>query len=506
MRQALFALAAALCAEAGTITGVVLEHTSNRPLARTLVRLEPVPDARAGKLETFTLRSGRSGQFAFPAVAPGMYFLTAVRGGYFPAAYGQRLPAGRGTPIEVTKDSNLFAELRARHKGALTGRVLDENGVGVAGVPVLAYRARLPLRSSGSASSDDRGVFRIHSLEPGKYWVRSGGHTLEDGSGWLPTFGPQTHETREARVHAVTVDTETAYADVSPESGGLFSLGGDITCDTPGVVLVTLSSETGQQRSQTMCGPGPGAYRFSGLPSGTYEVFAALQSGSSAGFVELLLQRDTLANLSLQSNPRVEIETVRSGAGSAAEIPVKLIGRRHDLSETGAAADITGKHAVLAPGYWEFRAQPPPGYYVESISNVRSNFRRSRKGERPASDWFEVLIEPQLATKIRVTVSDQAAQISGIVMAERKVVAGAPVFLWPVAEPARRSLSGPAQMISDTEGRFRFDSLPPGDYRILASFDVSEIDEEIAEASRAPVIHAEPSRNVTLEVPIWIAP
>lgn len=506
MRQALVALVAALCTEAGTITGVVLEHTSNRPLARTLVRLEPIPDARAGKLETFTLRSGRSGQFAFPAVAPGMYFLTAVRSGYFPAGYGQRLPAGRGTPIQVTNDSTLFAELRARHKGALTGRVLDENGVGVAGVPVLAYRARLPLRSAGNASSDDRGVFRIHSLEPGKYWVRSGGHTLEDGSGWLPTFGPQTRETREARVHAVAVDTETAYADVSPEPGGLFSLGGDITCDAPGVVLVTLSSETGQQRSQTMCGPGPGAYRFSGLPSGTYEVFAALQSGSAAGFAELLLQRDTPLNLSLQSNPRVEIEIVRSGGGGVVDIPVKLIGRRHDLSETGTAAEITGKHMALAPGYWEFRAQPPPGYYVESITNLRSNFRRPRRVERAASDWFEVLIEQNIPARIRVSVSDQAAQISGLVMAERKPVAGAPVFLWPVAESARRSLSGPVQTISDTEGRFNFHSLPPGDYRILASFDVSDIDEEVAESAHAPLIHAEASRSVTIEVPIWAAP
>ena len=31
-----------------------------------------------------------------------------------------------------------------RHKGALTGRVLDENGVGTPGVPVVAYRARSP--------------------------------------------------------------------------------------------------------------------------------------------------------------------------------------------------------------------------------------------------------------------------------------------------------------------------------------------------------------------------
>src|SRR6266849_4337807 len=169
--------------QAGTIQGVVLEQASGRPLARTVVRLDPVPQSSGTKVQPLATRAGRTGHFVFPSVAPGIYLLSAVRDGYFRSAYGQRLPIGRGTPIEVTADSTLFAELRLRHKGAITGRVLDENGVARSGVAVLAYRARLPLRSAGSALSDDRGVFRIHGLEAGKYWVRSEGHTLDDGSG-----------------------------------------------------------------------------------------------------------------------------------------------------------------------------------------------------------------------------------------------------------------------------------------------------------------------------------
>src|SRR5437879_478234 len=149
-------LVAAAAVRAGTVQGVVLEQASGRPLARTVVRLDPVPKA-GNKAQALATRAGRSGQFTFPGVAAGFYVLHAVRDGYFPAAYGQRLPTGRGTPIEVTADSNLFAELRLRHKGAVTGRVFDENGVATAGVPVVAYRARLPLRSVGTALSDDRG-------------------------------------------------------------------------------------------------------------------------------------------------------------------------------------------------------------------------------------------------------------------------------------------------------------------------------------------------------------
>jgi len=76
----------------------------------------------------------------------------------------------------------------------------------------------------------------------------------------------------------------------------------------------------------------------------------------------------------------------------------------------------------------------------------------------------------------------------------------------PVAESARRSLAGALQLLSDTEGRFRFDSLPPGDYRALASFDVNEIDEELMEASQAAVIHAQASQTANIDLPVWIAP
>src|SRR5205814_7105447 len=136
-------------------------EVSGRPLMRTVVRLDRVPEGTGAREQPLVTRAGRAGQFVFASVTSGIYILNAVRDGYFPVAYGQRLPIGRGTPIQVTADSDLFAELRMRRKGAITGRVLDENGVATARIPILAYPARLPLRSAGSAVSDDRGVFRI---------------------------------------------------------------------------------------------------------------------------------------------------------------------------------------------------------------------------------------------------------------------------------------------------------------------------------------------------------
>jgi hypothetical protein len=496
--------AAAVCMQAGTIQGVVLEQASGRPLARTVVRLDPVPQASGAKAPPLTIRAGRTGHFVFPSVIPGIYILNATRDGYFRSAYGQRLPIGRGTPIEVTADSTLFAELRLRHKGALTGRVFDENGVGTAGIAVIAYRARLPLRTAGSATSDDRGAYRIHGLEPGKYWVRSGASILDDGTGWLPTFGSQGREVRDARIQQVTVDADTTDADVNPEPGALFHLGGKIACDTSGPVVVTLSSETGRRHTQSVCPVG--TYQFDGLAPAVYEVFATMQDSSASGFTEMFVDQDTdSGNVQVLQVPMVEIEVRRVGSNARIDIPAKLIGRRQDMSETEPAREIVGPRTTLAPGHWEFRAQAPPGMYVESITNFRGAPRRPWKAERVA-DWYDVFIESRSPSRIRIAVSDQAGQIGGRVMTSGQPVPGAPVFLWPVAESARRSLSGSLQTLSDTEGRFHFDSLPPGDYRILASFDVNEIDEELIEMSRAVVVHADVSQTANVDLAVWIAP
>lgn len=506
MYRLLISIAVAVSLHAGVIHGVVLEQASGRPLARTVVRLEPVPKPNVNSGPPVATRAGRSGQFIFQGVAPGFYLLSGSRTGYFPAAYGQRLPIGRGTPIEVTADSNFFTELRLRHKGALTGRILDENGVATSGIPVVAYRARLPLRSAGTATSDDRGVYRIHGLDPGKYWVRSGAQTLDDGSGWLPTFGPQAREVRDARIHQVTVDSDTADADISPEPGALFRIGGVVTCDTPGLVTVTLSSETGRRRVQTGCGF-PYTYAFEALSPTVYELSATIQNAPSAGFLELFVDRDTeSANIQILQLPPVEIEVRHAGSNAVANIPVTLIGRRQDLSESEPEREIASPRASLQPGHWEFRARLPAGHYVESIVNLRVMSRRLAKPERP-SDWFDVFIEPRVPARIRITVSDQAGQIVGRVLGEAsKPVPGVPVFLWPVAESARRSLSGPLQVLSDTDGRFRFESLPAGDYRVLASFDVNEIDWDLLEVSRAPVVRAEASQTANIDLPVWIAP
>jgi hypothetical protein len=85
-------------------------------------------------------------------------------------------------------------------------------------------------------------------------------------------------------------------------------------------------------------------------------------------------------------------------------------------------------------------------------------------------------------------------------------VPGAPVFLWPMEESARRSLHGWRETITDVDGHFKFDGLPSGDYRMMATFDVTEVDEEKLGEAHAITVHVDPAGSATVELPLWIAP
>jgi len=489
--------------QAGVVRGVVLEHASGLPLARARVRLDPIP-APGVTLKPLQGRAEKSGHFVFIDVPDGSYILTALRQPYFPCAYGQRRPEGQGTPIVVTADSDLFAELRMYRQGAITGRVLDENGIGLSDVAVIAYRARLPLVSAGRAVSDDRGVYRVHGLDPGNYWVRTVATTLDDGTGLLPTWGPETLETREAHMQRAVLDSDTIDADLRPIAGRLFHLSGKVQCEplppeAPPAetrIVVTLTSETGRKSVEGGCN---GIYTFQGLAPATYEVLATRGNGD-AGFFELSLDHDTEnGNVQLTPPPTVLIHV------RPANTALTVIGKRQDLDESEPEQEIKPR-TRLAPGHWELTARVAPGQYVESISAFGAIRRETVNAVLPP-DWFTIFIPAtRTVAEITVTVSNQAAQLDASVIQDGQPVPGAPVFLWPVDAAARRSLHGDRVVLADVKGHAHFDGLPPGDYRVLSTFDVSEMDQEILDEAAAQTIHVDLGQAASVDLAPWLAP
>jgi len=473
---------------AGTVQGMILENQSGLPLSRARVHLDRVNAGGTQRLTT--LISGRGGQFSFGAMSDGWYLVTAERETYAPAAYGQRRPEGFGRAFLVTRDSAEFIELRLRKLGVITGTVRDENGVGVANVRVMAYPRRLPLRAAASGTTDDRGVYRVHSLPPGRYWIRSGSHTFpETQDQFLPTFAPESSITSSARLFEARLDAETPFADVRPLPGRLSSLTGTVgPCAESGAVTVTLSTEEGNRSVSTVCG---GGFQFEGVAPGPSDLSALHGNVCLGAFEE---QPRAGAVLALQPCANVTFQLRPSAEGT-------LLVRRRDVAVDGPAFEVPRTLALtLPPGIWELAGHFTGRAYVGSL-------RQGPARRRDASpDWFQFHVSPRFASSVLVQVETNAGSLAGVVNQRGEPVPAAPVFLWPASDGVRRSMNGPRMLRADRNGRFQFAGLPPGSYWLMSSYDFREVDDEIMAAPRAVNVTVGASAEATVNLPLYETP
>lgn len=159
----------------GLIVGQVIEAPAGRPVGGAIVSLSG-PPSQAGIPHTSILTRG-DGRFAFRGLRAGSYTVTATRNGYADGAYGRLRPAGPALAVTLADgERNGDVLIRIWKHAAISGTVTDESGERQVALPVRAYRrgtvgGRRRYLPAGSATTDDRGMFRIGSLIPGDYIV-----------------------------------------------------------------------------------------------------------------------------------------------------------------------------------------------------------------------------------------------------------------------------------------------------------------------------------------------
>ena len=471
---------------AGAIKGILLDQESGNPLARTRVRLHEIRPE--GVVARATIFSGRVGQFAFENLPAGAYLVSVIRDGYQTAYWGQKRPDTLGLPIDLKADASLFAELRLYRLGAITGRVLDENRIGIAGVTVQAYPARSPLRPVAQGKSDDRGVYRIYGLPPGKYLVRTDVHTLEDGSGLVPTFGSETLLRREARDHVAALNLDTPYADIRPLEGRLITVAGAVFCPPNAQATVTLATETGRRQQKVAC---LGSYSFPGVAPGRMEILAMTEDGLRADWLENpagggSLQLEEMSPVAIVSKPPLARTIVRRRDPAGTEEPIEL--------KPGMK---------LPPGYYEVAPQPPATHWVEEVN---LGYSRTRADEDTHPDWFLTRHTPRRGAVLNVTLAGPAAAVRGQVTDQDKPVAGVVVFLWPDQPATRRSIGGPRRVQTGADGRFEFTGLAPGSYRLIASYELISVDEDMLATMPAQSLSLGAGQNGSVSLTLYRTP
>jgi protocatechuate 3,4-dioxygenase beta subunit len=205
------------------IAGRVVDAVSGKPIKGARLLLLPTEGQRL----TNWARSDAQGRYEYTSLPVRGYTLRVDAERFVTLEYGQKRPGETGTPIQIAVEGQDFrADVALPRGSAVEGTLLDEFGdpapsvlVQIAMKQYVAGRQRLvplPGRLS-SATSDDRGHYRISGVAPGDYHVAalSGVYTEQNEvGGFAPTYYPGTSDAGAAVPIGVAFAADTTASFV----------------------------------------------------------------------------------------------------------------------------------------------------------------------------------------------------------------------------------------------------------------------------------------------------
>jgi protocatechuate 3,4-dioxygenase beta subunit len=166
------------------IVGQVVDAATGDPVGEAIVRLTMPKYVENPTTPNGHVMTDGEGRFFFTDLPPGEYFLQATKDGYAPGMYGQRRAWGQNVLLSLADGERLTdVALKVWKHGVIAGTVVDEAGEPVIGVAVRAAikdvfagrprygNMQVASELVATATTDDRGMFRLSQLMPGTYVV-----------------------------------------------------------------------------------------------------------------------------------------------------------------------------------------------------------------------------------------------------------------------------------------------------------------------------------------------
>jgi hypothetical protein len=299
-----------------SIEGTVVNDATNEPIRKAQVMLAGQPGAPSAVM------TDASGSFAFHKLPAGRYSVSVTREGFDMSRAS--LLGDNQKPVTLTADQDMSGvELRLAPNGAISGRLTDENGDPAPHCSVSAVDANSIEGSSwqhggGSATTDDRGEYRISDLPSGRYIVYQHCYrTLAAPHGFMERDDPRTpvwvwipglYGDPASGTGASTIvlhgGEEVTGIDFRLKTANAFSVSVAVVPDEPGLDLrnVWVRLEP-QDRTMTRVreyslGGKNGQWRAPGVLSGSYIAVAEYQQADKRWHGEVPVEvRDTPPDL-----------------------------------------------------------------------------------------------------------------------------------------------------------------------------------------------------------------
>ena len=513
--------------ETAAISGRVVNAKTGQPLKRA--RVSAVSRDVRGRVGAQTDDTGR---FVLTDIPSGRYTLSVSKPGYVTLGYGQRRPRQPATPIQVTAGQHLQnINFNLPPGSVITGTLADEEGapVPMATVRVLRYayqQGQRQLVPAGTDRTDDRGEYRVFSLEPGDYFVSATvprqflGGTLRGGAlgrpgggpggggvtgrfanppggggdqvdepdelGYAPTYYPGVTSLGEAArvmvglsAEAVGVDFALRLVPTASVRGTIFGTDG---MSAAGAQVMMMPSEGALFRG-AMLGArvqGDGTFEVRDVPPGQYVLRAMTRGGRGGGI-------GGTPNFTSQA---VAVDgfdisgvTLILGPGTTVSGSVVFESTRQQTPDSASGVRVSAPTLDPSPfgGNASARVESDGSFEMRNLSDGR---RRITSRGAPDGwilksvylDGQDVIDTPldfggvRRVDGVRLVFTDQVSELSGVVHDGQ---GGALTEFTVIAFPANEQLWQPQSRYikasrPDQNARYRIRGLPPGEYLITA--------------------------------------
>jgi protocatechuate 3,4-dioxygenase beta subunit len=480
---------------AASIAGRITDATTGEPVAGASVELW---HTKVSDLVVTGVPADANGRYRFADLAPGEY---SVRAGprVFRPIYAARFyvdpadPRVERTRIVLKGDERLdHFDVRLPRAYAISGRVIDEWGLPLAGVRIQVRNAASAGNANvraGPSGTDDRGSFRVPGLDRGRYFVCaqldrpvefSTAGSPAQGARLVPTCHPSTLAVSDAQ--AVTVsDADVDGIEIEVRRARTFSISGVVvTSDgTPAAQQTIRLTQHSENSSWSSGGVirADGSFSVGGLLPGRYVLEAEVKAGDTtrfpaeAGFLSLQIDSDDLRD--------VVLATAR---------PARITGRV--VSQGGTPVRVKGHvltvDAYSEPGHSRFGGGGGTSTWVRDDMTFELDFvfgpvQIGVSGLEP--DWVVKEVRHKggdaaytytdfaddSPNDVEIVVTNRSATAHGRVTGENGALPPESVVVLIPADPDRRRMRGSVSVVSVARDRtYETRRRPAGDYLLVA--------------------------------------
>ncbi len=454
-----------------SLGGTVINAKTGAPLPRALVNLMHFGDPKL-HVQQWNGFTDSAGRFLFPGLPAGQYSITPRK----PEFTSQSDMPGEYS-VDLTA-STQSVRVKLWPLGVITGKIVDQDGLPALGVIVNVLSTQiqgglLQAISDQNVTTDDRGVYRLWNLQPGRYYIKVAG----SGNGTFLTPANANTGLADESIAAVyfgggkTLDSATpveialgseAHADLSLSFEPAFKIRGAVVnfVQRRNVKFELLSGSDEVQAVGASVNNDTGKFELAAVVAGSY-VLRATQDGNTAEAPVTVRSAD-VDGVSLVLTPPVDIPVVTSFAGKApGGQPAGCVTQLRPSGRLNALAALTRvaeKDLIrgVAPGRYRVSFQCVGGYARSAISGTHDL----------AADPI-LNVEPGVSPPpIVVTVYPGGGGIKGTLAFDGPIAA-------IVLVPQFSSVAGPQMIVAGHRSggsrlEFQTDHLPPGSYVVMA--------------------------------------